>query len=42
MATHTKEHLDHALKALEIVGDNLDLIPPKAERERMAAEANAL
>lgn len=27
MATHTKEHLDHALRALEIVGHNLDLIP---------------
>jgi 8-amino-7-oxononanoate synthase len=27
MATHTKEHLDHALRALEKVGHNLDLIP---------------
>jgi hypothetical protein len=27
MATHTKEHLDRALKALEVVGHNLDLIP---------------
>jgi 8-amino-7-oxononanoate synthase len=27
MATHTKEHLDRALKALEKVGHNLDLIP---------------
>jgi 8-amino-7-oxononanoate synthase len=27
MATHTHEHLDQALKALEIVGHNLDLIP---------------
>jgi 8-amino-7-oxononanoate synthase len=27
MATHTKEHLDRALHALEIVGHNLDLIP---------------
>jgi 8-amino-7-oxononanoate synthase len=27
MATHTKEHLDRALRALEKVGHNLDLIP---------------
>ena len=27
MATHTTEHLDRALKALETVGHNLDLIP---------------
>jgi len=30
MATHTTEHLDRALKALEIVGHNLDLIPGDA------------
>lgn len=30
MATHTIEHLDRALKALEIVGHNLDLIPEAA------------
>ena len=30
MATHTKEHLDHALKAFETVGHNLDLIPQDA------------
>ncbi len=30
MATHTKEHLDHALKAFETVGHNLDLIPADA------------
>jgi len=30
MATHTTEHLDRALKALEIVGHNLDLIPEAA------------
>jgi 7-keto-8-aminopelargonate synthetase-like enzyme len=29
-ATHTKEHLDRALRALEIVGHNLDLIPETA------------
>ncbi|MCI0713582.1 MAG: aminotransferase class I/II-fold pyridoxal phosphate-dependent enzyme [Chloroflexi bacterium] len=36
MATHTREHLDRALKALEIVGENLDLIPTKQEREARA------
>lgn len=36
MATHTTEQLDRALKALETVGDNLDLIPPKEEREAAA------
>jgi 8-amino-7-oxononanoate synthase len=30
MATHTKDHLDRALKGLEIVGHNLDLIPQDA------------
>jgi hypothetical protein len=30
MATHTKEHLDHALQAFEKVGHNLDLIPQDA------------
>ena len=30
MATHTIEHLDRALHALEIVGHNLDLIPEAA------------
>lgn len=30
MATHTTEHLDRALHALEIVGHNLDLIPEAA------------
>jgi 7-keto-8-aminopelargonate synthetase-like enzyme len=29
MATHEREHLDRALKAFEIVGHNLDLIPEK-------------
>jgi 8-amino-7-oxononanoate synthase len=33
MATHTKEHLDHALKAFETVGHNLDLIPEDATLE---------
>lgn len=33
MATHTREHLTRALKAFEIVGENLDLIPPHAERK---------
>jgi len=33
MATHTTEHLDRALKALEIVGHNLDLIPESATLE---------
>ncbi len=33
MATHTKEHLDHALKAFETVGHNLDLIPQDATFE---------
>jgi 8-amino-7-oxononanoate synthase len=31
MASHTTEHLDRALEALEIVGHNLDLIPEKTE-----------
>ena len=30
MATHTKDHLDRALRGLEIVGHNLDLIPQDA------------
>jgi 7-keto-8-aminopelargonate synthetase-like enzyme len=30
MATHTTEHLDRALRGLEIVGHNLDLIPETA------------
>ncbi|NDJ84349.1 MAG: aminotransferase class I/II-fold pyridoxal phosphate-dependent enzyme [Chloroflexi bacterium] len=34
MATHTREHLQQALAIFETVGENLDLIPPKAERER--------
>ncbi len=29
MATHRKEHLDRALKAFEVVGHRLDLIPPE-------------
>lgn len=33
MATHTKEHLDRALRALEVVGHNLDLIPETASLE---------
>lgn len=33
MATHTTEHLDRALKALETVGHNLDLIPETASLE---------
>ena len=37
MATHTKDQLTQALKALEIVGENLDLIPSKAEREATQA-----
>jgi 8-amino-7-oxononanoate synthase len=36
MATHTKEQLDRALRGLEIVGRNLDLIPEKAETEPTA------
>jgi 8-amino-7-oxononanoate synthase len=34
MATHTKEHLDRALKGLETVGHNLDLIPADATLQR--------
>jgi hypothetical protein len=30
MATHTTDHLDRALQALEVVGHNLDLIPQEA------------
>jgi 8-amino-7-oxononanoate synthase len=30
MATHTTDHLDRALQALEVVGHNLDLIPQTA------------
>ncbi len=37
MATHTKDQLSQALKALEIVGENLDLIPSKEEREATQA-----
>lgn len=33
MATHTTEHLDRALRAFEIVGHNLDLIPETASLE---------
>ncbi len=35
MATHTRDQLEKALGIIETVGENLDLIPPKAERERM-------
>jgi len=38
MATHTTEHLDRALKALETVGHNLDLIPADATLEPQTAE----
>lgn len=31
MATHTKEHLDRALKAFKTVGENLDLLQPNRE-----------
>jgi 8-amino-7-oxononanoate synthase len=34
MATHTRPQLQKALEVFEIVGENLDLIPPKAEREK--------
>jgi 8-amino-7-oxononanoate synthase len=33
IATHTREQLEKALDILETVGENLDLIPSKAERE---------
>jgi len=33
MATHTTDHLDRALRALEVVGHNLDLIPETASLE---------
>src|SRR5690606_23616896 len=36
MATHTKDQLDRALRGLEIVGRNLDLIPEAAETEPTA------
>lgn len=36
MATHTKEQLTRALHGLEIVGENLDLIPPREERQAQA------
>ncbi len=39
MATHTTEHLDRALKALEKVGHNLDLIPADATLEPQTAKA---
>jgi 7-keto-8-aminopelargonate synthetase-like enzyme len=32
MATHEREHLDRALAAFEVVGRNLDLIPPEKEK----------
>lgn len=39
MATHTKEHLDKALKALETVGHNLDLIAQDATYQPQTTEA---
>ncbi|MCC6799770.1 MAG: aminotransferase class I/II-fold pyridoxal phosphate-dependent enzyme [Anaerolineae bacterium] len=36
MATHTTEHLDRALRGLEIVGHNLDLIPQSATLQETA------
>lgn len=33
MATHTREQLEKAVQIIEKVGENLDLIPPRAERE---------
>jgi len=36
MATHTTEHLDRALRGLEIVGHNLDLIPQSATLQQPA------
>ncbi|PJF39705.1 MAG: 8-amino-7-oxononanoate synthase [Phototrophicales bacterium] len=35
IATHTREQLEKALSIFEMVGENLDLIPPKDERERL-------
>ncbi len=35
IATHTREQLEKALSIFEMVGENLDLIPPKGERERL-------
>lgn len=35
MATHNLEQLQKALDIIEVVGENLDLIPSKAERERL-------
>lgn len=37
MATHTREQLQQALQILERVGENLDLIPPRSEREKAAS-----
>jgi 7-keto-8-aminopelargonate synthetase-like enzyme len=37
MATHTKEHLDRALRGLEKVGHNLDLIPEGTTLEKTNA-----
>lgn len=34
MATHTRDQLQQALNIFELVGENLDLIPSKEERER--------
>ncbi|MBI5961176.1 MAG: aminotransferase class I/II-fold pyridoxal phosphate-dependent enzyme [Chloroflexi bacterium] len=39
MATHTTDHLDRALRALEIVGHNLDLIPQANTLQPTAAKA---
>jgi 8-amino-7-oxononanoate synthase len=35
MASHTEEHLERALKAFAIVGDNLDLLRTPEELEAM-------
>jgi 8-amino-7-oxononanoate synthase len=39
MASHTKEHLDRALRALEVVGHNLDLIPQENTLQPASAKA---
>jgi hypothetical protein len=31
MATHTREHLDRALEAFNVVGERLDLLIPTSE-----------
>ncbi len=41
MATHTRDLLEQALGIMETVGENLDLIPPKSEREQSQISTTA-